>query len=209
MESIRVIIADDHNVVRAGFRNWLEAEPDIVVVAEARNGEEAIRLVKELAPDVLLQDIQMPGMDGLDVIRALSGEATSTRILVITGFDTKSARVALESGACGYLTKEEKREIIVEAVRWAARGEKGVWMSPSVAEELAQRENAVARAELTRAEINLLRLIEHSNADIARLLLISESTVKNHFNNIYNKLGLHSRREVTKWARSHGLLDAE
>src|SRR3954468_8633639 len=106
---IRVIIADDHNVVRAGFRNWLESEPDIAVVAEARNGPETIQLVKEFSPDVLLQDIQMPGMDGVEVIRTLRSECPSTRILMITGFDTKTAKVALESGACGYLTKEERR----------------------------------------------------------------------------------------------------
>jgi DNA-binding NarL/FixJ family response regulator len=209
METIRIIIADDHNVVRAGFRNWLDAEPDIDVVAEARNGAEAIRMVKELTPDVLLQDIQMPGMDGVEVIRVLKDAHVPTRILVITGFDTKSAKIAIESGACGYLTKEEKREVILEAVRWAARCEKGVWMSPSVAEDITRRENALARAELTKAEVNLLHLIELPNAEIAKKLFISESTVKNHITNIYNKLGLHSRREVLKWAQAQGLLDPE
>ena len=207
MQTIRVIIADDHTVVRAGFRGWLEMESDIVVVAEARNGAESLELVRELQPDVLLQDIQVPVMDGLEVVRKITEEGLSTRVILITGFDSKSARVALASGACGYLTKEEKREVLVEAVRWAARGEKGVWVSPSVAEDITKLDAAMAKAQLTRAEINLLRLIELPNADIARRLFISESTVKNHITNIYNKLGMHSRRDVAKWGREHGIIE--
>lgn len=207
MKTIRVVIADDHNVVRAGFRGWLEMEPDINVVAEAQNGAEALALVRELLPDVLLQDIQVPVMDGLEVVRQIKEENLPTRVLLITGFDSKSARVALASGASGYLTKEEKREVLVEAVRWAARGEKGVWVSPSVAEDITKLDDAVAKAQLTKAEINLLRLIERPNADIARQLFISESTVKNHITNIYNKLGMHSRRDVARWAREHGMIE--
>ena len=116
MKQIRVVIADDHDVVRAGFRDWLEREDDIVVVGEARNGKESLAQVRELTPDVLLQDIQMPGIDGLEVIRTLRGEDVATRVLAITGFTGRSARAAIESGACGYLSKEEKRELIVEAV---------------------------------------------------------------------------------------------
>lgn len=209
MKQIRVVIADDHDVVRAGFRDWLEREEDIVVVGEARNGKESLTQVRELAPDVLLQDIQMPGIDGLEVIRTLRGEEVATRVLAITGFTGRSARAAIDSGACGYLSKEEKRELIVEAVRWAASGEKGVWMSPAAVEDVTRANAAIERAQLTRAEMKLLGLIESSNAEIARALNISESTVKNHLTSIYSKLGMHMRRDVARWARTHGLLGVE
>ncbi|HVZ37689.1 MAG TPA: response regulator transcription factor [Candidatus Kapabacteria bacterium] len=208
LEKIRVVVADDHDMVRAGIRGWLEMEPDLLVVGEARNGEEAVRLVHTLKPDVLVQDIQMPGMNGLSVIRTLREEGSPTRVLAITGFDNSSVRSALESGACGYLTKEEKREVMVEAVRWAAARTKGIWISPAVAADLTQANMAVAEAALTKAEINLLGLLALSNGDIARRLHISESTVKNHITSIYSKLNVRTRREAMEWARRHGLMDA-
>ncbi len=205
-KEIVVVIADDHNVVRAGLRGWLEREEDIVVLGEARDGEEALQLVRALRPDVLLQDLQLPGLGGIDVIRQLQAEGSSTRVLAITGFDNKGARVALESGACGYLTKEEKREVIVEAVRWAAAGGKGFWISPAAAEDLTRGEAGMERAQLTRAELNLMRYIELTNVDIARQLNISESTVKNHITSIYSKLGLGNRREAVRWAQQQGII---
>lgn len=204
---IRVVIADDHNVVRAGLRGWLEREKDIVVLGEARDGEEALQMVRQLQPDVLLQDLQLPKLGGIEVIRRLQQDGVTTRVLAITGFDNRGARVALESGACGYLTKEEKREVIVEAVRWAAGGGKGFWISPAVAEDLTKSETEMERTQLTKAELNLLRYIELSNAEIAGQLNISESTVKNHITNIYSKLGLHNRREAVRWAQEHGVID--
>lgn len=205
-KAIRVVIADDHNVVRAGLRGWLEHESDIVVLGEARDGEESLRMVRALKPDVLLQDLQLPGLAGIDVIRTLRQEESSTRVLAITGFDNRGARVALESGACGYLTKEERREIIVEAVRWAAAGSRGFWVSPVVAEGLTKADSEMERLQLTKAELNLLRYIESSNAEIAVTLGISESTVKNHITNIYSKLGLHNRREAVRWAQERGII---
>jgi len=205
--TISVVIADDHNVVRAGLRGWLEREDDIMVLGEARTGEEALQVVKQLQPDVLLQDLQLPGLPGIEVIRTLRQEGSPTRVLAITGFDNRGARFALEGGACGYLTKEEKREVIVEAVRWAAGGGRGFWVSPAVAEELTKSDAEMSRVQLTKAELNLLRYIELANANIAAALGISESTVKNHITNIYSKLGLHNRREAVRWAQEHGIID--
>lgn len=207
MSAIRVVISDDHDVVRAGFRGWLEMEEDIQVIGEARNGPETLDLVDQLKPDVLLQDIRMPGVDGLTVIRRLSELGSPTRVLAMTGFDSKGVKAALNSGACGYLVKEEKRELIVEAIRWAARRCKGFWISPSAAEDLTQTDDAVVRTELTKTELNVLRLIEHTNAQIAAQLYISERTVKNHVTSIYDKLGVHTRIEAAKWARAHRLIE--
>lgn len=209
MDQIRVMIVDDHDVVRAGFRNWLEHEGDIVVVGEAGDGEDALRQVKELGPDVLLQDIQMSGSDGLAVIRKILSEAHSIRILAVAGLAGRSARAAIESGACGYLSKNERREQIIHAVRWAASGEKGVWMSPTVVEDMTRANAVIERAGLTKGEMKLLPLIEQSNAEIAAHLHISESTVKNHLTSIYSKLGMHTRRDVACWARGNGLLGGD
>lgn len=204
---IHIVIADDHDMVRAGIRGWLEMEPDLNVIGEARDGEEALRMVRSLKPDVLLQDIQMPGIDGLSVIRTLRRENLPTRVVAITGFDTKTVRAALDAGACGYLTKEEKREIIVDAVRWAADDRKGIWISPSVAGELARARAAVEEVGLTAAETNLLALIDLTNSEIAQRLCISESTVKNHITSIFSKLGVKSRRDARLWAQRNGLLE--
>ncbi len=209
MDNIRVVISDDHDVVRAGFRGWLEMEEDIQVVGEARSGAETIDLIPRLRPDVLLQDICMPGIDGLSVIRKLKQDQSETRVLAMTGFDSKGVKAALDSGACGYLVKEEKRELIVEAIRWAARRCKGFWISPSAAEDLTRTDDALVRTELTKTELSVLRLIEHTNAQIAAKLYISERTVKNHVTSIYDKLGVHSRIEAAKWARSHGLIEGD
>lgn len=203
------MIADDHDMVRSGIRGWLEMELDFVVVGEARNGDESLRMAGELKPDVLLQDLQMPGIDGLAVIRALTERGSSTRVLALTGFDRSGARIALRNGACGYLTKEENREVIVQAVRWAASRSKGVWISPAAAADLTKTEDAIAEAGLTKAEVNLLGVIECSNREIAHRLFISESTVKNHISTIYGKLGVGSRHEAVRWARAHGLLRDE
>jgi DNA-binding NarL/FixJ family response regulator len=207
MSTIRVVISDDHDVVRAGFRGWLEMEEDIQVVGEARNGPDTLELIDTLNPDVLLQDICMPGVDGLEVIRHLSRTGSPTRVLAMTGFDSKGVKATLDSGACGYLVKEEKRELIVEAIRWAARRCKGFWVSPSAAEDLTKADDAVIRTELTKTELAVLRLIEHTNAQIAAQLYISERTVKNHVTSIYDKLGVHSRIEAVKWARTHNLIE--
>jgi DNA-binding NarL/FixJ family response regulator len=206
-EKIRVVIADDHTMVRTGIRSWLEAEADIVVVGEAGTGKEAVRLTLELKPDVLLQDLQMPDMSGLDVIRVVRKELPTAQILALTGHDTHRVKAVLDAGCVGYLTKEERRELIIEAVRWAARRERGVWVSPSVMTDMVKTESAIKDAQLTKAELTVLRHIEHSNGEIAATLHLSEGTIKNHISSIYDKLGVKSRLEAARWAREAGVIE--
>ena len=125
----------------------------------------------------------------------------------MTGYQKQRARAVLEAGANGFLIKEEKRERIVEAVRWAALREGGNWISPSTAAELLQTDSAIEKANLTKTELKVLGLIEKTNAEIAEKLFLSEGTIKNHVSNIYSKLGISPRIEAASWARKQGILE--
>ena len=207
MKPITVLIVDDHEMVRKGVKSWLDAEDDITVVDEANNGQDAIRKVKALKPDVLLLDLHLPDMHGLEIIRALRGERNTTPILVMTGYEKQRAKAVLEAGANGFLNKEESRERIIEAVRWASRGEEGAWISPAIAGELMNSGRVIEQAGLTKTELKVLALIGRSNPDIAEALCLSEGTVKNHVSNIYSKLGVSTRSEAAAWAKKNGVLD--
>jgi DNA-binding NarL/FixJ family response regulator len=205
---IRLVIADDHAIVRGGIRAEVERVADIVVVGEAATGVEALQLAWALRPDVLLQDLQLPDLDGLDVIRSLKSSGIPTRILAITGHGNRRVNDAMAAGADGYLTKDEPGETMIEAIRWAARGPSpGVWISPSAVEEMLRVREAIEGAGLTRTELAVLRLIGYENADIALRLHIAERTVRNHITSIYDKLGVHSRLEAIRWARRYGLAE--
>lgn len=207
---IRVMIADDHAIVRGGIRAELGRVTDIMVVGEAATGAESLRLAWVLRPDVLLQDLQMPDLDGIDVIRKLKASGSPVRILAITGHSNRRVNSAMEAGADGYLTKDEPGETIIEAIRWAARGPSpGIWISPSAVEELIHVREAIEGAGLTRTELAVLRLISYENAEIADRIHISERTVRNHITNIYDKLVVHSRLEAVRWARRYGLTDED
>jgi DNA-binding NarL/FixJ family response regulator len=203
---IRVLIADDHEMVRKGIRSWLEDDTDITVIGEAMNGKDAISLTAELLPDVLLVDLHFPDISGIEVIKQTRLTNTMTAILVMTGYERQRAKAVIDAGANGFLHKDEKKERLIDAVKWAALRESGTWISPSAVNDILKSDTAIAEAHLTEQEVNIIRLIEKQNKQIADDLFLSEGTVKNHISSIYSKLGLKSRFEVSDWARKNGLL---
>jgi DNA-binding NarL/FixJ family response regulator len=208
---IRIVLADDHPVVRSGIRTMLEKAADFVVVGEASNGLDALALVEQLAPDVLLLDMEMPGMAGLDVARRLHTNGSPVRVLALSAHDDEQYIFGLlDHGASGYLTKDEAPSTIIEAIRGVAHGEDG-WISRRVAGKLVQRKRMTleaATAALSDRERDVLRLMGHGydNIHIAETLFISEGTVKNHVTHIYSKLNLRTRAEAVAWAWQHGLI---
>ena len=213
-ESIRIVLADDHPVVRQGIRSMLEKASDLVVVGEAGGGEEALRLVDHLAPDVLLLDMEMPDISGLEVARRLLADGSPVHVLALSAHDDEQYIFGLlDHGAAGYLTKDEAPSTIVEAVRGVARGEKG-WISRRVANKLVRRKRMAleaATSALSDREREVLRLMGrgYNNTRIAETLFISEGTVKNHVTHIYDKLNLRTRAEAVAWAWQHGMMERE
>jgi DNA-binding NarL/FixJ family response regulator len=206
---IRVVLTDDHPVVRSGIRQLLEKTADIVVVGEASDGAEALRLVKALDPDVLLLDMEMPGETGVQVAKQLQAAGSAVRILALSAYDDEQYIVGLlASGAAGYLTKEEALETIAEAVRGVAHGEDG-WLSRRAAAQVAAwtRKGASHTNGLTQREIEVARLAARgwTNDQIAEALSISERTVRFHLTNIYTKFGVSTRGAVIAWAVREGL----
>ena len=192
--TIRILIADDHPVVRSGLRALLTSQPDFEVVADAENGEMASTLSASHTPDVILMDLQMPVLDGLAAIRRIHTRQPKVRILVLTTYDTDADIVpAIEAGATGYLLKDAPPEALFRAVRSAARGE--ATFAPSVAEKITRRLTKTPKNSLSMREIQVLELVSrgNSNKDIADKLYITEATVKSHFVHIFAKLGVADR----------------
>jgi DNA-binding NarL/FixJ family response regulator len=206
---IRILIADDHPIVRDGFRGMFAAEPDCEVVAEAANGAEAVAMAKALHPDVILMDLRMPVMSGVEAIRELARNGAAARVLVITTYDTdQDVRPAIEAGATGYLLKDTGRDELLRAVRAAARGEAVV--SPAVANRMMSQLRA-PREQLSDRELEILKLIADgaSNKEAARQLFLSEATVKTHLLHLYAKLGVNDRAAAVATGFRRGLLDLE
>jgi len=215
--TVTVVLADDQALVRRGFRLILEAEPDLRVVAEAADGQEAIDAVGRHRPAVVLMDIQMPGLDGLEATRRILGrEDNATRVLVLTTFERDDyVFQALQLGASGFLLKTAPPEDLVTAVRVVAGGE--ALLSPSVTrrviEEFASSHRYEPRSEdldrLTQRELEVLRLLAEglSNAEIAARLYLSEATVKTHTSNILAKLGLRDRIQAVIFAYRQRLIE--
>jgi DNA-binding NarL/FixJ family response regulator len=207
--TVRVLVVDDHPVVREGLRAILEAEPDLDVVGEAGSGEEAVRLAAELTPDVVLMDLRMPGVDGV----AATGRITAAgyaRVLVVTTYDTDADILrAVEAGATGYLLKDTPRRDLADAVRGAARGE--TVLAPPVAAKLVTRVRTAGADPLTRREVEVLGQVARglSNPEIGRVLLISEATVKTHLLRAFEKLGVGDRTAAVTTAISRGILRAD
>ncbi|MFG2456363.1 response regulator [Streptomyces sp. NPDC048523] len=217
---IRVLIADDQDMVRTGFRFFLDAQPDITVVAEAADGETAVRLAREARPDVCLLDIRMPKLDGLEATRLLAGPevADPLRVVVVTTFDLDEyVYGALRGGACGFLLKDSGPTLLAEAVRAAAAGDSLV--SPSVTVRLLRHltqgpapapvvaaRPAPATEPLTDRELDVVRRVAlgRTNAEIAAELYVSLSTVKTHLSSVQLKLAARNRVEIAAWAWQHG-----
>ena len=207
---IRVLIVDDHGVVREGLRAYLELEPDIQVVGDARDGEEAVRRTLELTPDVVLMDLVMPHVDGVQATAQIKRSRPSTHIIALTSFmDDERVVPAIRAGATSYLLKDVAAADLARAIRGAFAGQ--AQLHPEVARRLMQQVTAPrqpdAVAELTSREREVLSLVAHgrSNKEIARELVVSERTVKGHVSNILGKLGLQDRTQAALYAVHHGL----
>jgi DNA-binding NarL/FixJ family response regulator len=210
---IAVVIADDQPLVRSGLRMILEAEPDIEVAGEAADGETALAMVTSSPPDVLLLDVQMPGVDGLAVMEQIAASDLTTRVLMLTTFDLDEyVYRAMRSGASGFLLKDMPGEDIVSAVRQAARGVDAL-LAPAVTRRLIDQfttrppQLGPALDRLTPREVDVLRLVGRgrSNAEIAKELFIGETTVKTHVARVLLKLGLRDRVQAAIAAHEAGL----
>lgn len=211
MHPIRVVLADDHPVVRKGIKGFLDSAEGISVVGEATSGEEALQKVKELSPDVLILDIELPGMSGIVVAQKLQEGGSPVKILVLSSYDNPFyIHEVMEMGAMGYLVKEETPESIVEAVRGVAHGENG-WVSRRVAAKmmsLVRDENGDATVKFTRREMEVLRLVAEgkTNQNIAVALGISDKTVEKFLFSIFQKTGVASRTEAAVYAVREGIV---
>lgn len=208
---LRLLLVDDHGVVRAGLRLYLAGQADLEVVGEAGDGASAVDRARELAPDVVLMDVQMPVMDGIEATRQIRAALPETEIVVLTTFlDTDTISKAVAAGAIGYVLKDVPPQELAEAVRKAARGE--VHLAPVVQRRLMDslarpRGAEPAPEELTTREREVLTLLAagRSNKEIGRLLGVTERTVKGHVGNVMGKLGAASRTQAVIYALRHGL----
>jgi DNA-binding NarL/FixJ family response regulator len=208
MARTTVLLVDDHPVVRAGIRNLLDKAPDIQVVGEASNGVDALRLVSELSPDVMLLDMELPGLNGNEVAQKLHKGGSSVRILALSAYDDKQyIHELLSNGAAGYLVKDEVPEVIIEAVRGVSRGEKG-WVSRRVAAQMStwMGEKPEGKKGLTPREIQVLEgvVAGKTNQEIGHSLGISEKTVEKHLEGVFAKLSVASRVEAAVRAVREG-----
>ncbi|MBI3764769.1 MAG: response regulator transcription factor [Chloroflexi bacterium] len=213
-DKIRVLIADDHTIFRAGVRLLLEAEPDIAVVGEALNGDEAAALAESLRPDVILMDIAMPGTNGLEATRRIKARWPEMQVLVLTMHRSDEYFFeVLKAGASGYVLKAAETNELIGAIRAVARGE--VFLHPTMAGQLlkdylsrSSEPEAGAQPALTPREKEILRLLTdgYSNTEIAERLVVSPSTIHSHRTNLMKKLNLSSRHELIQYARQRGLM---
>jgi DNA-binding NarL/FixJ family response regulator len=214
-DEVRVVLVDDHDLFRTGLRNLLEEQDGVVVLGEASNGIEAVRLVREAAPDVVVMDLKMPAMNGVEATRLITSDSPLTRVIVLTISDQDSDVMdAIVAGACGYLLKDASIENVVAGIRSAAVGSSLI--SPTIAAKVLQRVRATTpdsemadaiRAELSDRELQVLKLIANGkdNAQIAAELVISPKTVKNHISNILMKLQIQNRIQAAVYAVRSGI----
>lgn len=209
-----ILIADDHEVVRNGIRSYLETIPDMQVVGEASSGEETLAMVTELIPDILLLDLIMPGMDGIEITRRVKRISPRTQVVILTSYhDDAHIFPALKAGAISYILKDMKMEKLVDVLRRASQGE--VTLHPLVASRVLQNirgesgEEQPLFTELTERETGVLKLIANglTNSQIAQKLVIRENTVKGHVSNILSKLHLADRTQVAVYAWQQGIVN--
>jgi DNA-binding NarL/FixJ family response regulator len=207
---IRVLLVDDHQVVRRGLRTFLEVQGDIEVVGEAADGDEGVARAQELRPDVILMDVKMPGTDGIEALRLLRDAENPARVLIVTSFTEQRTVVpALRAGAAGYVYKDVDPDALADAIRSVHAGH--VLLQPEVAVALLSQEQSAAPTgrgnALTEREREVLALIAdgRSNREIARALVLSEKTVKTHVSNILMKLDVADRTQAALWAVRNGV----
>ena len=211
-DRISVLIVDDHAVVRQGLRTFLELQDDIEVLGEAPDGEQAVSSVRSLVPDVVLMDLVMPRMDGIEATRRLREVSPSTKVIVLTSFaDDERVFGSVKAGAAGYLMKDVKPQELGEAIRTVHRGE--ALLHPAIASKLmhefAQGERSASHDLLTERELEVLRLLAQgmSNKEVAGALTLAEKTVKTHVSNILQKLHLADRTQAALYAVRHRLVE--
>jgi DNA-binding NarL/FixJ family response regulator len=214
--SLRIVIADDQALVRGGFRMILESKDDLAVAGEASDGGEAVRLVAEHEPDVVLLDVRMPEIDGIEATRRIVGSGSATRVIILTTYDLDEyVHSALRAGASGFLLKDVRPADLVEAIRIVARGD--ALLAPRVTQRLIDRFAATLPDsgapppdldELTEREHEVLRLVALalSNAEIAKRLVLTEATVKTHVSSVLRKLGLRDRVQAVVLAYDLGIV---
>lgn len=215
MSPIRVIIVDDHEVVRMGLRAALELEGDLEIVADLGNARVAVREAEIRRPDVVLMDVRMPDMDGIEACRAIRDLVPDAKVLMLTSYsDEKAVFASIMAGASGYLLKNTSRSDLINAVRAVAKGES--LLDPAVTarvlqrlKDLSERQEAHEVAMLSEREKEVLSRVAHglTNKEIAAVLFISENTARNHVSRILDKLGLSRRSEAATFAAQHNLLD--
>ena len=207
--TIRLLLVDDHAVVRQGLKMFLASEPDFEVIGEAANGLLAIEMARQLQPNVVLMDLLMPGMNGVEAIRIIRQEMPETEVIALTSVLEDSTVVgAIRAGATGYLLKDTDGPELIRAIKAAFDGQ--VQLSPKAAARLLREIRAPESPEkLTEREVDVLRLLAQgmSNKDIAQALIIGEKTVKTHVSNILSKLGLTSRTQAALYATNIGLVE--
>ncbi len=213
-ERISILIVDDHTVVRQGVRAFLEVQPDFSIAGEAESGEQAVQLAQELIPDVVLMDLVLPGIDGVEATRQIRRVSPRTQVIVLTSYyEDEHVFPALRAGAISYTLKDIRPAELIEIVRKAAAGESV--LHPRVASRLIQEVRQARRtvppafAELTERELEVLRMIAEgrSNASIAEQLVLSEKTVKGHVSNILSKLHMEDRTQAAVFAWQQGLME--
>ncbi len=212
--TVRILLADDHGVLRAGLRSLLQAEPNLEVIGEAADGNEALRLTQELCPDLILLDISMPGVDGITITRTVKDKYPQTLVLMLTAHEDQALLLeAIKAGAAGYVVKRAVESELISAIDAVARGD--LYIHPAVTRALlpSSMSSSEGRPDyekvLTSRETEVLRLIAqgHTNLQIASLLTLSVRTVESHRANIMDKLRLNNRAELVRYAREKGLLD--
>jgi len=215
MDKIKVLLADDHSMVRQGLKQIIEMEDDIVVIAQASDGNEAVKLAKEKKPDVILMDINMPQTNGLQAIKELKESGEHYKIIVLTIHQEREYLFkTLQMGAEGYVLKDAEASVLIDAIRSVYNGQ--TYIQPNMTKELVQEFNRMtlqesskkySECDLTAREIEVLKLIAEGmlNKEIARALYISEKTVKNHVSNIFKKLNVSDRTQAAIYAFKHNI----
>lgn len=212
--TVRILLADDHGILRAGLRNLLNAEPDLEVIGEAADGIQVLEMVEQSCPDLILMDISMPNMGGIDVLQHLSRKLPASKVLMLTVHEDESLlKKAIRAGASGFVVKRAAESELITAIKTVMQGD--IYIHPAMTRALlkdlvpAPSSKLAADNTLTHREVEILRLIArgYTNNQIAEKLSISSRTVEGHRANLMGKLDLHSRVELVEYAEQHGLLD--